>query len=139
MVSPKFVQGIGMLTGQHSFADVRKGMSPQLHLKVGLAANTFGRLVPRILVNYTRNSVFLRCLKITVRVLQADGQAWQSPGGRADCWGIVHAAIPVFFAHRLYLCGAGHQRPAESAQTAADNGHAQPPASALLLPRSDRL
>jgi len=35
--SPKVLQRIGMLTGRMGFADVRKGMSPQMHLRMHLS------------------------------------------------------------------------------------------------------
>jgi len=35
--SPKVLQRIGMLSGRMGFADVRKGMSPQMHQQMHLS------------------------------------------------------------------------------------------------------
>ncbi|HZD06703.1 MAG TPA: hypothetical protein VE176_00570, partial [Candidatus Limnocylindrales bacterium] len=44
--SPKVLQRIGMLAGRMGFADVRKGMSPQMHQQMHLSeGNMFGQVV----------------------------------------------------------------------------------------------
>jgi hypothetical protein len=39
--SPKVLQRIGMLAGRMGFADVRKGMSPQMHQQMHLSGAMF--------------------------------------------------------------------------------------------------
>src|ERR1051326_2199706 len=115
---------IGMLTGQIGFADVRKGMSPQMHKKGAPGGAAHFQAGSRTLTS----DYITPMRRISFPAAWEHGQAWQSPAGTADCSGSAHAAIPASCALPSCFCGGDRQTPAECAQTAPGNGHAQPPA-----------
>src|SRR5438270_6947758 len=110
----KVLQRIGMLAGRMGFADVRKGMSPQMHQQMHLSGGNV-----QAGCSIWDGSIVNENLPFSSgRGRRVDGPTWQFPAKRAGYWGSVRGATPVFCGPQPCCCGADRQKPAGCGQKA---------------------